>query len=231
VRHDVQVPYFVTQGETREVILSGTEDYDRAKNTTSWTFSLPQASSAWTALALESRGIFERQVEVERKNPETLGWEHFTTLQWNAPQDQPVRLEIPLIALGDSAQVRVTIAHGDNHPIVLTKMALYYQAPALCFLAESADGYVLMGGNPDAEEPHYDLSLIEESLLENEPQPVSMGDVQVFKGQGMKLRLFRSFESSHWGLYAVLILVTLGMILIVVRLFPVISDDGSKKRK
>jgi hypothetical protein len=160
-----------------------------------------------------------------------LGWEHFTTLQWNGPQDQLVRLEIPLNTLGDSDQVRVTIAHGDNHPIVISKIALYYQAPAICFLAESADGYVLMGGNPDAEEPHYDLSLIEESLLENEPQPVSMGDVRAFKGQGMRLRLFRSFETSHWGLYAVLILVTLGMILIVVRLFPAISDDGPKKRK
>jgi hypothetical protein len=105
----------------------------------------------------------------------------------------------------------------------LKKVSIFYYAPALCFLADAPEGYVLMGGNSLAAAPQYDLSLVQNDLLSAEPRAVEMQEPHPFSGGGFKFRIFRIFEGTNWGLYGVLGLVTLVMIALVGRLFPAIK--------
>jgi hypothetical protein len=225
-----QVPYFLTSGESREVVLAVTENYDRDKNKSTWLVELPQASPNWGDLLLQTQGIFSRTVVLEKQNSNSMVWEPWRREAWASREDKVSEIRVPLSDLPEGvAKVRVTIDHGDNRPISLKKVSVFYDAPALCFLAEGSDGYSLAGGNPMAAAPQYDLGLVENDLLSQEPQIARMGEVQPYSGLGFKFRLFRIFVDTRWGLYAVLGLVTAAMLFLIGRLFPAISNSGSRK--
>ncbi len=232
VRENQQVPYFFLDGENREVILTPETTYDKEKNTSTWIISLPRASRAWTDLVLGSSGIFDRSVAVEFENPNTRSWQSSRRENWNNLKDQKTQLRIPLNTFPDeTTQLRLTILHGDNKPIQLDKISAFYRTVDLCFLADSSDGYELMGGNPSAAAPSYDLGLIKEELLAREPQAAAIGELQPFAGQGIKFLAFRAFEGTRWGLYAVLGFATLIMLFLIVRLFPEIAEEKKPRKK
>jgi hypothetical protein len=233
VRAGRQVPYFQTSGATREVSPAVSEDYDRSKNRTVWTITLPQASARWVDLVLGSEGIFQRNLLLEKQNPGSLAWEPIEQGQWGHKENGAVetRFSTQGNVLEGVTKLRLSMDHGDNQPLKLSKISLDYYAPALCFLADAGDKYFVAGGNPTAPSPQYDLSLVEGDLLAQEPRAAEMGDCRPLKGQGMKLKLFKVFKGTKWGLYGVLGLVTLILILIVARLFPEIGDKGSKSNR
>lgn len=231
VRQGQQVPYFLSSGEKMEIPISIAEDYDRDKNKSIWIVELPQASQNWDDLLLQSQGIFSRTVILEKQDPGSLAWEPWMKEIWDNREAKITNFQVSLGSLPQGAtKVRITIEHGDNRPITIKKISLFYYAPAFCFLADTGDGYELMGGNPVVSAPQYDLSLVEDDLLSQEPLPANLGDFQSYSGQGLKFRLFRVFGDTNWGLYGALGLVTLAMIFLIVRLFPAISDKGPKKR-
>jgi hypothetical protein len=228
VRGNKQVPYFWGKEEKGVVPIPYREEYDQAKNKTTWTLTLPVASERWGDLVLESEGVFKRSVVLERKNPGTRVWESWHQWSWENETNGKSETRISLGGLNDK-EVRLMVEHKDNRPIPLHKTSAEYKVLSLCFLADQAGGYSLYGGTPKADRPQYDLSLVQNELMDREPQIAKMGERKEFSGRGFKSRFFEKFQETNMGLYAVLGFVTLVLLILVGWLFP--KADGSKKKR
>lgn len=217
----VQIPYFDGAGETRNVVLGIDPDYDAKKNRTVWEFQLSRSRMKWSALEIAAGGIFNRQVTVEIHKPGQIGWKPWKTLRWVNRTRKEARLKIDMNGFPDAQKtLRLTMDHGDNQPLALSRITAQYPARSLIFLARKPGMYELMGGHPKAAAPEYDLSLVQDIILGIEPKQVEMVEVMTFKGPGLGSRVTRVFSHQGWGLYLVLGLVTCVLLVVIVRLFP-----------
>jgi hypothetical protein len=225
VREGKQVPYFWGTEETVRIAAPFREEYDPAKNKTVWTFTLPVTSGRWGDLMLESEGVFKRSVVLERKDLGTRVWEAWRRWDWENKTSGKSESRVSLRGL-DDREARVVVGHEDNRPIPLRKATVEYRAPSLCFLVDRAGDFVLYGGNPQARASRYDLELVQNELMDREPQSATMGERKEFAGRGFKSRLFGKFQDTNLWLYVVLGLVTFVLLLIIARLFPKTEEKG-----
>ena len=228
VRDGMQVPYFNGQSETQEINLQAASNYDKLKNTTSWTIKLPGPSSKWIEMTMESEGIFDRTVVLEIPKPGHAGWQQWKGLHWQNPSNTPAVLHVGLEGLPkDISEIRITIEHGDNHPIDIRRIKAVYYAPTILFLVNKPGEYTLFGGNPEAPEAKYDLALVQVHLMETVPKPAVMEELKPIHPAGLSPRIREFFYEKSWGLYAVLGLVTIALMILIIRLFPKDKKEGA----
>lgn len=229
VKDEKQVPYFMSGGESVETALALNETYDGKTNISTWIIELPQASGAWENMVLQAEGIFSRTLKLETQNTGALSWEEWREAYWTSSKNGKSDLKIPLFMETQGvSKIRITIEHGDNSRIPILKASAFYTAPAICFLADSAAGYNIFGGNQDAKAPQYDMSLVQDILLTQEPKSAAMGECKPLASSGVKLKFVKLFEDTSWGLYAALGLVTIILIFIIAKLFPAV--EGKRKK-
>ncbi|NNK00138.1 MAG: hypothetical protein HKP58_06970 [Desulfatitalea sp.] len=123
-------------------------------------------------------------------------------------------------------RLRLVVDNGDNQPIRIIKISATYAAPTYYFLAHQAGEFWVYGGNPQVANPRYDLSLVQSELLAELPREVKMGDPVCLRRPGWKAQLDAAFVDSGWGLYVVLMLVTLVLIGVIFKLFPKGTEAG-----
>lgn len=221
VRDAKQIPYFTDRGETKEVNLPVTEKYDKEKNTSYWHLELPQASSRWSGLKLKAGGIFSRTLRVERDRPQMVQGVLCAGKQWINRSQNDSELFVSLKCLPrEEKNIRLVMAHGDNNPVGIKEVKAVYDAPALYFLAEAGDGYELYGGSKIAAPPSYDLELIQNHLMSQEPKTAGLAEPRLMKEQGVTNKLFRYFSEKNWGLYIVLGFLVIGLMAVIAYLFP-----------
>lgn len=221
VRKGLQQPYFMEKGETKTCELAIKESYDSSGNTTTWYLEFPQASSRWTNLILHSSGIFSRTLKVERDQPKPVQGVLWRTLSWSHSSPDSSELVISLTGFPrQENKIRLVMAHGDNKPLKLEKARLQYEAPALHFLADAAEGYELYGGNDSVQAPSYDMDLIKDQLNRREPRTAELSEPQMLGQSAVKNALANFFAKNNWGLYAVLGFLSVCLIAIIVFVFP-----------
>ena len=222
VRNGGQIPYFAGNREKASVAVSLVNEYNRTSNTTICTIKLPAASKGWQALQFTSSGVFSRETVLEISKPGRLGWQTFKKAKWTSITESQSTLEVSLDRLPEGeTELRLVVAHGDNRPIEITAAHATYYTQSLFFHVVEAGEYQLYGGNSKARAPVYDLALIKDHMLKNEPIRIKLGDVAEYAGGVDIQRQFNAaFSETGWGLYAVLGLVTLLLIVIIVKLFP-----------
>ncbi|MFH2046282.1 MAG: hypothetical protein ABIK92_14160 [Pseudomonadota bacterium] len=223
VKDDIQTPFFFAKKENKKVDLSAfsQSEYDPEKNLTTLTIHLPQTSSLWSNLSLHSSGIFKREVLLEIPKPGNMGWNHWKKLKWQNYDTGDSVFTINLSAYPDDRnRLRVNIFHGDNQPIKIHRITASYEAPSINFIAQEKGVYLLYGGNPDTQAPDYDLSMVQSDLLGHLPNKIQMAGMEQFKPRSWEKTIDQLFSNRPWGLYAVLGLVTLIMLFIIAKLFP-----------
>ncbi len=226
VQDNLQVPYI--QGRRQNVTMEPAvqTELDQKTNQGRWIITLPGASDQWQYLTLHAEGIFQRTLHWEQPKPGNLGWQPWRSDQWENRDLKETAYTLDLSALPTgSDRLRLIVDNGDNQPIRISKITATYAAPTFYFLAQQAGGLWIYGGNPQAPQPRYDLSLVQNELLAELPQEVNMGDPVLVQSPGWRSKLDAAFTGTGWGLYAVLGLVTLVLIGVIVRLFP----KGEKK--
>ncbi len=221
VKDGVQIPYFSGPSEEQVIALAATPEYDKKKNSTSWTVGLPDRSADLGELSVEADGIFDRTVQFEVPMQGHAGWQVWRAMRWqNAAQSSSV-LHVALNGLThDVTKLRIAMEHGDNRPIELRNLKVSYLAPALLFLASAPGEYALYGGNEKIAPAKYDLTLVQAHLAGVLPKSVEMGKVESVSSSGFKNAFVGAFEDKSWGLYAVLGVVTLILMIVIARLFP-----------
>ncbi len=227
VKENEQIPFFWGQQTYRRHELKSKTEYDRKTNTTSWEVSLPVKSGAWQTLVLTGSGIFSRTVVCYREKSEKTGWEKAMTRNWSHTEQGVTRLEINSPGrFMNGRRFKISIDHGDNQPIEISKIEAGFMAPSICFLAYEPGDYFLFGGNKNAGRPSYDLTLIQDRLMASLPETIEMAPADVLKASKWDQLMERLFQGKGIGLYVALALVTLILIGIIVRLFPKAGAQG-----
>jgi|GEM_PF-1296888 len=221
VKDNEQIPFFWGRQTYRHHELSAQTEYNREENTTSWEVSLPVKSEAWQTLVLTGSGIFSRTVRCYREKSGKTGWEKVMTRHWSHAEQGVTRLEIDSPGrLMNGRRFKISIDHGDNQPIEISKIEAGFMAPSICFLAYEPGKFFLFGGNEATGRPSYDLTLIQERLMASLPEDIEMAAADVVKASNWDQLLERLFQKKGIGLYAVLGVVALVLMGIIVRLFP-----------
>jgi hypothetical protein len=221
VRAGNQIPYFMDNGAPNEIVLKIKDEYDRDKNTSTWHIELPQASSRWIGLKLKASGIFNRTLIVERDQPKPVQGVLWKSMPWINTSSTPTDLFISLGGFPrEETKIRLVMVHGDNKPLKIQEIKAVYDAPAVYFLAAAGDGYELYGGNSSASAPAYDLELVQNQLMKQEPKPATISEPKLTKSAGMTNTVIKFFTQNNWGLYIVLGLLAIGLMIVIGRLFP-----------
>lgn len=222
VKNSVQIPYFAGAREKAAVAVTYANEYDKTKNITLSSVTLPAASKNWQTIQFISSGVFSREPVLETRKPGRLGWQTFKKASWTSRTESQSTLELSIASLPEGeTELRLAVAHGDNRPIEISSVQATYYTHSLFFHAVEAGEYQLYGGNSKARAPVYDLALIRDHMLKTEPKVIKLGDAAGFSGPLDIQRQFNeAFSETGWGLYAVLGVVTLLLIIIIVKLFP-----------
>lgn len=221
VKDNEQIPFFWGQQTYRRHELEAATEYDRKENTTSWEVSLPVKSGAWQTLVLTGSGIFSRTVMCYREKPGKAGWEKVMARNWSHTEQGVTRLEIDSPGrFMNGRRFKISIDHGDNQPIEISKIEAGFMAPSICFLAYEPGDYFLFGGNEAAGRPSYDLTLIQDHLTASLPETIEMAAADVLEASKWDQLMERLFQGKGIGLYGALAVVTLILIGIIVRLIP-----------
>ncbi|MEE9911159.1 MAG: hypothetical protein K4571_05490 [Deltaproteobacteria bacterium] len=225
VRNGLQYPYFMEKGITRGCKLTIRESHHPQTNTTTWHLELPQASSRWSSLVLQSSGIFHRTIKVERDQPRPVQGVLWRTVHWSHASASPTELSIALQAFPrEENKIRLVMEHGDNKPLKIEEAKVLYHAPAIHFLADAADGYELYGGNNHVQAPSYDMELVQDQLRRQEPLMAELTEPQMLKDTAITNAVTNFFSKNNWGLYGVLGLLSFVLIAVIVFVFPKPKD-------
>lgn len=225
VRNGIQYPYFMDKGVSRECELTLKESHEQDTNTTTWHLELPQASSHWTSLVVQASGIFNRTLKVERDQPKPVHGVLWRSLPWiNTSSSSELHISLNGFP-GEENKIRLVMEHGDNKPLKIEKVKVLYEAPAMHFLADAADGYELFGGNKNAQAPSYDMELVQDQLRRQEPRIAELSEPKMIKDTAVKNAIINLFSRNNWGLYIVLGLLSLGLVIIIVYVFPKPKDQ------
>ncbi|WP_157237862.1 hypothetical protein [Desulfobacter curvatus] len=221
VKDNEQIPFFWGRQTYTSHELAAQTEYDRDENATSWEVSLPVKSGAWQTLVLTGSGIFSRTVHCYREKSGKTGWEKVMTRHWSHAEQGVTQLEIDSPGrFMNGRRLKISIDHGDNQPIEISKIEAGFMAPSICFLAYEPGNYFLFGGNEAEGPPSYDLTLIQDRLMASLPEDIEMAAADVVNASKWEQLIERLFQGKGLGLYAVLAVVTLILIGVIVRLFP-----------
>lgn len=189
IKDDSQVPYFMGREELRELDITVDQTYEADNNRTVYLIKLPQGSAGLAAVKFSARGIFERTLVLEKHVGGEISWQPWQKRLWANDNDKETVFTLPLFDFPeDQYELRMTVEHGSNQALAIDGFKGLFKAQDLFFVATEPGNYQLVGGNPTAGAPVYDLAIVQDQLLELAPEKIfhgsiEMNTVQVVNGQ------------------------------------------------
>jgi hypothetical protein len=158
-------------------------------------------------------------------------WRTWKTASWRGFSNKPVDIFINMYDFPPEETVlRASMDHGDNRPVEIGRFELQYLERAALFVAVAPGPLEVFGGNPEAKAGKYDLELVRGHLSGMRPEKVELGEVVPLNQKGWKLTVLNKiFGENGWGLYVVLIGISLVLIFIIAKLFPKETDRSAEK--
>jgi len=220
-----QVPYILEHTSISRSLAPAVTATNDAKDTklSRWIIRLPQSRLPVIRLGCATETpLFQREMTLyeeladERgekyrhplggtswvQKPDRKSWEFFLTLD-SPPQSDTLFLETH---------------NGDNPPITLEKFQFFYPATRILFKAGSDDELFLYYGNPRADTPRYDLSLVSGQLLSADKALASPGtEQQLLKSSWREHEIPGQGGVVFWGILALVIVV---LLIVISRLLP-----------
>jgi hypothetical protein len=222
VRGDYQLPFlFERTSLSRPISLNAAAANDPKKPAVSrWSLKLPQPGMPITRLVCTSSSpLFHRQMRLWEEVTDGRGDKFASELgraTWDQTPNSPKRdLVIELNARPKSDTLFLETDNGDNPEIELRDFRSYYPVTRVVFKAtpDPAQPVWLYYGNPDANAPHYDLTLVAGELLKAERSNATAGAEEnlstkpSFVGQ----TLTGSTRYIFWGSLALVVIVLLAI--------------------
>lgn len=225
LRDGNQIPYILEQPAlARALSVTPVASPDAKHPSVSvWQLHLPQKGFPLRRLVLSSpTPLFQREFRVFEKitNAESGAYEiTLASGEWHRTPDASVPesrvLEIPQRTHTDTLWIETD--NGDNPPITLGPVQVIYPVVRLIFKTESTDGFALAYGNPAANAPRYDLSLVAAKLLTS-PRAVANVDDAEAESSGAR----KPFAGLNGGyvFWMALGLVVIVLLVVVAKLLP-----------
>lgn len=219
-----QIPYVLEQPAlARSMLLTPAAAPDAKRPSVSvWQLRLPQASLPLRRLVLTSvTPLFERQFRIYEKFTSSDGRAHENTLAsgaWSRTPEPGVS-ETRVFELSDRTRTDtlwIETDNGDNPAIALGAVQVVYPVVRLVFKVAETGGFALAYGNPAANAPRYDLSLVAVKLLTSSRNVARVGAGEQSTASG------NPFARLNGGyvFWAALALVVVVLLVVVAKLLP-----------
>lgn len=202
IKDDAQIPYFMGREEWRQLAINVDQTYEADHNRSVYVIHLPQGSSSLAAISFAARGVFERNLLFEKHVSGQISWQPWQKRLWTNTTDKETVFTLPLYEFPeDQSELRMTIDHGSNQAMAVENFKGLYKAQDLFFVATEPGQYLLVGGNPTAGAPVYDLAIVQDQLLELAPAKILHGPVEksvVSETEGQAVDQGASFNDSGY---------------------------------
>lgn len=225
VRDGRQVPY-VTDRQTlrRGFPMTLAAEPPRPKSRVSvWRVDMPSSGVPVALLRLDTRQAafarWVRWVEVVQTREGSRWTNLLASAEWKrVPGSEPLPLELTPTARLSGSTSWLEIEDGDNPPLTISTASAEFTTRRIYFLSGGSGSIELHYGNPDAQPPRYDLSLLADRLNASSRTAATLGPAQerrpgwgevVVSGTGMKI--------VFW---TVLGGVVLALLMVIRRLLP-----------
>ena len=194
-----------------------------------WILKLPQANLPVNRLSCATETpLFQREMALyeELTNERGEKFRHnLGSASWvQKPDRKNGEFLLALNSLPQSDTLFLETQNGDNPPIALEKVQLFYPATRILFKTGSDDELFLYYGNPRTTAPSYDLSLVAGQLLAADKAIAAPG-----AGQQLLKSSWRDHEIPgkggvvFWGILALVVVV---LLVIISRLLPKSSPSA-----
>jgi hypothetical protein len=225
LRGSNQVPYILERTSiSRWLALTAAATNDaKDPKLSRWTLRLPRARLPIERLTCIARtSLFERSMSLYEELADERGDTYRHALGGGSWRQTPARTSKDFAVILDSAPRNDTLflatENGDNPPIELEKFQTVYRATRLLFRAAPGDELFLYYGNPSADSPRYDLSLVANQLLAAEKNVASLStEEQLQKTSWRENPIPGQGGMFFWVILAV---VVVGLLLLISRLLP-----------
>ncbi len=219
-----QIPYVLEQPAlARSLMLTPAAAPDPKRPTVSvWQLHLPQAGLPLRRLVLTSTTpLFKRDFRLYEKFASSDGRMHENTLAsgaWSRMPEPGVPetrvFELPGRVHSDTLWIEAD--NGDNPAIALGAVQVVYPVVRLVFKVAETEGFTLAYGNPAANAPRYDLSLVAVKLLTSSRNVAHVGTGEQSIASG------NPFTRLNGGyvFWAALALVVVVLLVVVAKLLP-----------
>ena len=219
-----QIPYVLEQPAlARSLTLTPAAAPDPKRPTVSvWQLHLPEAGLPIPRLVLSSgTPLFERQIRIYEKLTGADGRAYnsvLTTEEWHRTPEPgvPETKVLNLFARARSDTLWIETDNRDNPAIALGAVQVVYPVVRLVFKVVETGGFTLAYGNPAANAPRYDLSLVSMKLLTSSRNVAHVGTGEQSTASG------NPFARLNGGyvFWAALALVVVVLLVIVAKLLP-----------
>ena len=220
-----QVPYVLERTSISRSLAPTVTATNDAKDPklSRWVIKLPQSHLPVTRLSCATRTVlFQREIILYEELADERGEKYRHNLGSTSWVQKPDRKSRDFFLTLDSPPQSDTLVlethNGDNPPIELEKFQLFYPATRILFKAGPDDELFLYYGNPRADAPRYDLSLVAGQLLSADQSIASPG-----AGQQLRKSSWREHEIPGQGgvvFWGILALVVVVLLVIISRLLP-----------
>jgi hypothetical protein len=225
MRGSNQVPFLIERTSISRALTPVVTATNEAKapKVSRWQIQLPRAGLPLTRLACVARTpLFERSVSLYEEAVDERGAAYRRALGGASWQQTPDRKskEFPLTleSAPQSATLYLETGNGDNPPVELAQFQVFYAATRVLCKGEAGGNVLLYYGNPRAQSPHYDLSLVAGQLLAAERHVASLSsEEQLGKSGRGENPAAGSGSLAFWGILAA---VVAALLLIISRLLP-----------
>jgi hypothetical protein len=225
LRDGNQIPYVLEQpGLARSLTLTPASATDPKRPAVSvWQLRLPQAGVPLSRLVLNSTTpLFQREFRIFEKLKSRDGRAIENTLasgSWSRTPEPGVP-ETRVFELSDRVRTDtlwIETDNGDNPAIALGPVQAIYPVARLVFKVAEGGGLTLAYGNPEANAPRYDLSLVAVKLLTS-----SRNVAQISAGEpnpSAARNIFAGLNTGYvfWGALALVVAV---LLVVVAKLLP-----------
>ena len=220
-----QVPYILERTSISRSLTPAVTATNDAKDPklSRWILKLPLSSLPVTRLSCTTETpLFQREMnlceEVTDERGERYRHNLGSAIWMQKPDRKNGELLLALNSPPQSDTLFLETQNGDNPPIVLQKVQLFYPATRILFKTGSDDELFLYYGNPRATAPSYDLSLVAGQLLSAERAIASPGTrQQLLKSSWRDREIPGKGGVIFWGILALVVVV---LLMIISRLLP-----------
>jgi hypothetical protein len=176
---------------------------------------------------------FKRQVRLIEEVADERGVVHQRLLQssqWvKTLQQKEARLDLAVSHKLAGDRLLLEIDNGDNPPLILKEVQLWYPLTRLLFrVGDPAAEVFLYYGNPRAVPPQYDLDVIAPQLLEATKSPAAGGPEETLQKPSWKDRGLMA-GSAGAVFWVTLVVVVVVLLYVIARLLPGAAETKGKE--
>lgn len=223
VKDGSQIPFIYDRGVPPQTIVPERSLVPTGpKGISRWEIKLPAKGIPISNLDIRAKeSLFRRGVHIyeERFTANGEPYRHtFSNTQWLRNEKGDGRLLVFFAGFPQNDRITLEIEDGDNAPLTIEDMKLYYRTYAIVFKSGLDTPLWLYYGQPDARFPVYDAALVTDELLSAEKSKAVLGAEEKQKSRWV----WGSPRNGETSLmfWIVLAAVTLVLLLVIQRLLP-----------